>query len=81
MADTSTVDLLDRAMTNESMAFIRRIQKLEGDELFSFAQLIAQVKIPSNLQETSVGDVFHTARNMTALDDVQHMIYNFTEES
>ena len=80
-ADTSTTDLLDRAMTNEAMAFVRRIQKLEGDELFSFAQLISQVKLPSHLQETSVGDVFHTARNMSALDDVQHMIYSFPEGS
>lgn len=80
-AETSTTDLLDRAMTNEAMAFVRRIQKLEGDEIFTFARMIAEVKIPGVLHDTSVGDVFHTARNMSALDDVQHMIYNFPKES
>ena len=81
MSDTAanTVDLLDRAMTGEAMNFIKLIQALEGDELFTFARMIAEVKVPVDQRDTSVHDVFHAARNMTALDDVQHMIYNFTE--
>ena len=80
-AETSTTDLLDQAMTNEALAFRKRIEALEGDEIFIFARLIAELKLPREHHDTSVGDVFHTARNMSALDDVQHMIYNFTEGS
>jgi len=77
---TSTTDLLDQAMCNEAMNFLKRIQKLEGDELFTLAELIAKVNLPSHLQYTSIGDVFHTARNMTALSDAQEAIYSFSEE-
>jgi len=77
---TSTIDLLDQAMTNEAMAFIRRIQNLEGDELFTFARLVTGVKLPSHLQDTSIGDVFHTAVNMHALAEAQELIYNFPKE-
>jgi hypothetical protein len=80
-AGTSTTDLLDQAITNEAMNFIKLIQKLENDELFSFARMLADLKIPNGLNETSVSDVIHAARNMVSLDDVQHMIYNFTEGS
>jgi len=80
-ADTNTTDLLDRAMTNEAMNFIKLVQKLENDELFAFARMLADLKIPNDLHDTSVSDVIHAARNMSALDDVQHMIYNFTEGS
>lgn len=80
-AGTSTTDLLDQAMTNEAMNFIKLVQKLENDELFTFARMLADLKIPNELHDTSVSDVIHAARNMSALDDVQHMIYNFTEGS
>ncbi len=76
-SETSTTDLLDQAMTNEGLAFRKRIESLEGDELFIFARLIAELKLPREHHDTSIGDIFHTARNMSALDDVQHMIYNF----
>ena len=79
-AGTNTTDLLDQAMTNEAMNFIKLIQKLEGDELFTFARMLAEREIPNGLHDTSVGDVIHAARNMSALDDVQHMIYNFPTE-
>ncbi len=78
-AGTSTTDLLDQAMTNEAAAFVKRIQKLEGDEIFIFARMIAEVKIPREIHDTTIGDIFHTARNMSALDDVQHMIYSFPQ--
>jgi hypothetical protein len=80
-AGTNTTDLLDQAMTNEAMNFIKLVQKLENDELFAFARMLADLKIPNDLHDTSVSDVIHAARNMSALDDVQHMIYNFTEGS
>jgi hypothetical protein len=80
-AGTNTTDLLDQAMTNEAMNFIKLVQKLENDELFAFARMLADLAIPNDLHETSVSDVIHAARNMSALDDVQHMIYNFTEGS
>lgn len=79
-AGTSTIDLLDQAMTNEGMAFISRIQKLEGDELYTFARYLSEVKLPNHLHYTSIGDVFHTAGNMTALADAQEAIYNFPTE-
>jgi hypothetical protein len=63
------------------MNFIKLVQKLENDELFAFARMLADLKIPNDLHDTSVSDVIHAARNMSALDDVQHMIYNFTEGS
>jgi hypothetical protein len=79
-AGTSTTDLLDQAMCNEGMNFISRIQKLEGDELFTFARYLAEVKLPSHLRYTSIGDVFHAAGNMTALADAQELIYSFGRE-
>jgi len=79
-AETSTTDLLDQAMCNEAMNFLKRIQKLEGDELFTFARYLAEVKLPSHLHYTSVGDVFHSAGNMVALSDAQEAIYSFSKE-
>jgi hypothetical protein len=81
-AGTGTHDLLDQAMCNEALAFRKRIDALEGDELFAFARILSEIcKFPVHLHDTSIGDVIHAARNMTALDDAQHMIYNFTEGS
>jgi hypothetical protein len=78
---TSTIDLIQRAMTNESMAFVKRIQKLDGDELFMFARCLAEVKIPKGIFGTPVEEVFNTAQNMRALDDVQRMIHSCNEGS
>ena len=78
---TSTTDLIQRAMTNESMAFVKRIQKLDGDELFMFARCLAEVKIPKGIFGTPVEEVFNTAQNMRALDDVQRMIHSCNEGS
>jgi len=78
---TSTTDLIQSAMMNESMAFVKRIQQLEGDELFMFARCLAEVKIPKGVFGTPVEDVFNTAQNMRALDDVQHMIHSCNEGS
>ena len=78
---TSTIDLIQRAMTNEAMAFISRIQKLEGEELFTFARYLSEVKLPKGVFGTPVEDVFNTAQNMRALDDVQHMIHSCNEGS
>jgi len=78
---TSTTDLIQCAIANESMAFVKRIQQLEGDELFMFARCLAEVKIPKGVFGTPVEDVFNTAQNMRALDDVQHMIHSCNEGS
>lgn len=75
----TTHDLLDRAMCNEALAFLRRISALENEDLWTFARLIAETKLPPGTTGTTLGDVFHSARNMTFLDDAQHMIYNFNE--
>jgi len=80
-AGTSTIDLLDQAMSNEATNFIKLIQRLENDELFTFARMLADLKIPNDQRDTTVADVIHAARNMSSLEDVQHMIYNFTEGS
>lgn len=80
-AGTNTIDLLDQAMTNEAMNFIKLVQNLENDELFSFARMLADLKIPNGLHDTSVSDVIHSARNMSALEDVQHIIYSFPTEA
>jgi hypothetical protein len=79
MKNETTHDLLDRAMCNEALAFLRRISALENDDLWAFARLIAETKLPPGTTGTTLGDVFHSARNMTFLDDAQHMIYNFNE--
>jgi hypothetical protein len=78
---TSTTELIQCAIANESMAFVKRIQQLEGDELFMFARCLAEVKIPKGVFGTPVEDVFNTAQNMRALDDVQHMIHSCNEGS
>jgi alpha-ketoglutarate-dependent taurine dioxygenase len=43
--------------------------------------MLADLKIPNDQRDTTVADVIHAARNMSSLEDVQHMIYNFTEGS
>jgi hypothetical protein len=78
---TSTTDLIQSAMMNESIAFVKRIQQLEADELFMFARCLAEVKLPRGVFGTPVEDVFNTAQNMRALDDVQHMIHSCNEGS
>lgn len=75
----TTHDLLDRAMCNEALAFLRRISALENDDLWAFARLISNTKLPSGTTGTTLGDVFHTAKNMVVLEEAQNMIYNFNE--
>ena len=75
----NTFELLERAQCHEAMMFLKRIQKLENDDLWAFARLIAETKLPPGTTDTDLGDVFHTAKNMTVLEDAQHMIYNFNE--
>jgi len=65
-------------MCNEHRAFLRRISALENDDLWAFARLIAETKLPAGT-DTTLRDVFHTAKNMVILEDAQSMIYNFNE--
>ena len=78
---TSTTELIQRAMANESMAFVKRIQTLDSDELFMLARCLAEVKLPKGVFGTPVHDIFNTAQNMRALDDVQNMIHSCNEGS
>jgi len=75
----NTFELLERAQCHEAMMFLKRIQKLENDDLWTFARLIAETKLPPGTTDTTLGDVFCSAKNMTILDDAQNMIYNFNE--
>jgi len=79
MKNETTHDLLDRAMCNEALAFLRQISALENDDLWAFARLIAETKLPAWTTRTTLGDVFHTAKSMVVLEDAQSMIYNFNE--
>ena len=78
---TSTTELIQRAMANESMAFVKRIQTLDSDELFMLARCLSEVKLTKEIFGTPVEDVFNTAQNMRALDDVQNMIHSCNEGS
>ena len=75
----NTFELLDRAMCDEALAFLRRISALENDDLWAFARLISNTKLPHGTTGTTLGDVFHTAKNMVVLEEAQYMIYNFDE--
>ena len=75
----NTFELLDHAQCHEAMMFLKRIQKLENDDLWAFARLIAETKLPPGTTGTTLGDVFHTAKNMVVLENAQRMIYNFNE--
>jgi hypothetical protein len=75
----NTFDLLERAQCDEALAFLKRISALENDDLWAFARLIAETKLPAGTTGTTLGDVFHTAKNMVVLEDAQSMIYNFNE--
>jgi hypothetical protein len=37
------------------------------------------IQLGKGVTGTTLGDVFHSARNMTFLDDAQSVIYNFNE--
>ena len=75
----TTHDLLERAQCDEALAFLRRISALENDDLWAFARLIAGTKLPPGTTGTTLGDVFHTAKNMVVLEETASMIYNFNE--
>jgi hypothetical protein len=75
----NTFELLERAQCDEALAFLKRISALENDDLWAFARLIAETKLPPGTIGTDLGDVFCTAKNMTVLEEAQHMIYNFNE--
>jgi hypothetical protein len=75
----TTHDLIERAQCDEALAFLRRISALENDDLWAFARLIAGTKLPAGTTGTTLGDIFHTAKNMVVLEDAQSMIYNFNE--
>lgn len=75
----NTHDLLERAQCDEALAFLKRISALENDDLWAFARLISNTKLPPGTTGTTLGDVFHTAKNMIVLEEAQHMIYNFNE--
>jgi len=75
----TTHDLIERAQCDEALAFLRRISALENDDLWAFARLIAGTKLPPGTTGTTLGDVFHTAKNMVVLENAQRMIYNFNE--
>jgi len=64
----STLDLLERAQCHEAMMFLKRISALENEDLWAFARLIAGTKLPAGTTGTTLGDVFHTAKNMVALE-------------
>lgn len=72
----STFDLLDRAMTQEAKRFLERIAKLEGDEIFVFASLIRDVKVPKHIDGTSIGDVFLSAHNCHSLETAMHNMFD-----
>jgi hypothetical protein len=75
----NTFELLDRAMCDEALAFLKRISALENDDLWAFARLIAETERPAGTTGTTLGDIFHTAKNMIVLEEAQSMIYNFNE--
>jgi hypothetical protein len=75
----TTHDLIERAQCDESLAFLRRISALENDDLWAFARLIAGTKLPPGTTGTTLGDIFHTAKNMVVLEEAASMIYNFNE--
>jgi len=75
----TTHDLIERAQCDEALAFLRRISALENDDLWAFARLIAGTKLPAGTTGTTLGDVFHTAKNMVVLEETASMIYNFNE--
>jgi hypothetical protein len=75
----NTFELLDRAMCDEALAFLKRISALENDDLWAFARLIAETKLPPGTIGTTLGDVFCSAKNMIVLEEAASMIYNFNE--
>ena len=72
----STFDLLDQAMEKEAKRFLERIAKLEGDEIFVFASLIRDVKVPKHIDGTSIGDVFRSAQNCHALETAHQNMFD-----
>jgi hypothetical protein len=79
--DNGTFDLMDRAMSQESKRFLERIAKLEGDEIFVFASLIRDVRVPQHINGTTIGDVFRSAQNCHSLETaMQNMFDMDTDE-
>ena len=71
-----TFDLMDQAMSQEARRFLERIAKLEGDEIFVFASLIRDVKVPKHIDGTSIGDVFRSAQNCHALETAHQNMFD-----
>lgn len=67
-----TTNLLETALEQEAGLFLRLINELEGDELYSFIRRVAGIKI-SEVGHTPTDEVVHVAQNIinieTALDN------------
>ena len=72
----STFDLMDRAMTQEAKRFLERIAELEGDEIFVFASLIKDVRVPKHIDGTTIGDIFRSAHNCHALETAHQNMFD-----
>jgi len=75
----TTHDLLDRAQCDEALAFLKRLSALYDDDLWTFARLISETKLPPGTIGTTLGDIFCSAKNMVVLEEAASMIYNFNE--
>ena len=75
-----TFDLLDQVMEKEAKRFLERIAKLEGEEIFAFASLIREVKVPQHINGTTIGDVFRAAQNCHTLVTAQQNMFDMDSE-
>ena len=69
----SNIETLQGVMEDEAELFLKRIKELEGDELYAFIRLVAQVPPPR--QHSAVTDVIHVARNIKNIEQAIDEFY------
>jgi len=68
-----TITALQTALENEAKLFLKLINELEGDELFTFIHRVSEARVPQHgARRTPTDDVIFVARNFsnigTAID-------------
>lgn len=69
----SNIETLQGVMEDEAKLFLKRIKELEGDELYEFIRLVAQVPPPRH--HSAVAGVIHVARNIKNIEQAIDEFY------
>ena len=69
-----TANLLETALENEGKLFLKLVNELENEDLYSFIRRVAEIKI-SGVGRAPTDEVVHVAQNVKAIEDALDNFY------